>query len=229
MDSLSVSEALAFVRARYDEIAFNNTDMISNPAMDDRNFEATLLKLLPEAITSVHLEAPSYLMEGESQDASHINITTYTGKNYVLVELNDPEDVDGNALPVLRLVSLKASDSDITVNTAIPEDSPEGRMQLNPYTQGTYDNPKLVALSASSRYNCRYMYYSKKTETASISFTISVFFEQQVPITQGGVSVFRVSSKLHEAVLNRLTAMMLETYGDQRAQTFYQKAAYYMK
>ena len=43
-----LSDAISFVRARLDEIAFNQDDMIS-AAQDDRNLDTTVERLLPEA------------------------------------------------------------------------------------------------------------------------------------------------------------------------------------
>ena len=45
---LYLSKAIEFVRARMDELSFDNDDMIV-PAEDDRNFDVTVEKLLPEA------------------------------------------------------------------------------------------------------------------------------------------------------------------------------------
>ena len=47
---------------------------------------------------------------------------------------------------MLRLIAFKASDSPYVVCDPVPEYSAEGRMQLNPYTRGTSDRPRLVLL-----------------------------------------------------------------------------------
>ena len=61
-----LSDAIEFVRARMDELPFNNDDMIL-PAEDDRNFDNTVGKLLPEAAELVVRSAPANLLEPETE------------------------------------------------------------------------------------------------------------------------------------------------------------------
>ena len=54
---LYLSNAIEFVRSRMDELSYSNDDMIV-PADDDRNFDNTVEKLLPEAAEYTYLAAP---------------------------------------------------------------------------------------------------------------------------------------------------------------------------
>jgi hypothetical protein len=213
------ADAIPFVRARFDEIAADSSDNLASSAPDDRNLDNTIGLLLPEAIASVHLEAPYHTMEGKDAESPTIIIK---GK---VAEITLPG--------ALRLVSLKASDSSVTLTSVIPEASPEGRMQLNEYLRGTPDRPGLVLMQDSTKETPHLKYYSTsgtldQEQKDAATFDIKVFPVPSLTEAEGDGYYF-ISSKLKNAVLNRLTGMVLEVYGDQRSQSFYQKAALYMK
>lgn len=198
-----LSDAISFVRARLDEIAFNQDDMIS-AAQDDRNLDTTVERLLPEAAEVVFLSAPAHLLEAE---------TTETKQNqYGAVNIVPAGDF-------LRLVYVKASDSDIYVSNAVPFNSPEARMQEDKYTRGTPDAPVLVQGPSDSG-DTDFRYY-----TMTSHGSIKLAYIKMPQIASGTIFCPRL---LTEAVLNELTAKILETYNDQRAQLFHQKATTYL-
>ncbi len=200
-----LSNAISFVRARLDEIAFNQDDMIS-AAQDDRNLDTTVERLFPEAAEVVFLSAPAHLLEAE---------TTETKQNqYGAVNIVPAGDF-------LRLVYVKASDSDIYVSNAVPFNSPEARMQEDKYTRGTPDAPVLVQGPSDSAYVTEFHYYSMTSTPGSIRLA----YIKKPEIVDGEIFCPRL---LSEAVFNELTAMVLETYGDQRAQLFHQKVTTYL-
>ncbi len=222
---LYLSEAIEFVRARMDELSYNNDDMIV-PADDDRNFDNTVEKLLPEAAEFVYRAAPAGLLEPQGEIAVPAPGTQVAGilssalrqDGSIAVTI----DLDGG---FLRMVSFKAGDSDIYVTGTVPHDSPQARMQANPYTRGTYDAPVIVERKTPRRLHLAY--YSVRNRANAPGFIIEKINKPYYSEDEGGKSIFSPDF-LSLAVLNRLTGMVLETYGStQQAQAFYQKSATY--
>lgn len=197
-----LSDAISYVRARLDEIAFNQDDMIG-AEQDDRNLDTTVERLLPEAVKVVVLSAPAHLLEPDT-------IKTQVADNIAVIVI--VEDF-------LRMVYMKATDSDIYVASAVPFNSPEARMQENLYTRGTPDAP--VVVQRPMRTYAVHLTYYTMLEAGSVDLAYI-----KTPKVEDG-EIF-CPSLLTEAVLNELTAQVLETYNDQRAQLFHQKVTTYL-
>lgn len=202
---MQVSSAIAFVRARMDEIAFEQGDMIP-VAQDDRNLDTTIERLLPEAVRVVVLSAPVHLLDAEVIETKQ--------NQYGVVNLVPTQSF-------IRLVYIKASDSEVYVSSAVPFNSPEARMQTNEYTKGTPDAPVVVAGPSNSLYDTEFNYYSMGNTPGSIELAYI-----KKPVLENN-EIFCVK-RLEEAVLNELTAQVLEVYNDQRAQIYRQKVTTYL-
>lgn len=153
---LTIGEAREFVRARLDELAAQASDMLLD-AIDDRNLDNTIDKLLEDAVTYIHLAAPASLMEGPILTEGNFLPGDLSVTNRVLeidTALSDIED------DILRMISFQCGDSDIKLTEAFYEDSPEARMQLNQYIQGQPDSPALVRLDDSPNFKPHYKYYT---------------------------------------------------------------------
>lgn len=212
--NLALSTAIAFVRSRMDEIAFNPGDMI-DASLDDRNLETTVEKLLPESAEAIILSAPAGMLEPE--------YTYSVGVQDSLPAVFDSAVLSSGALRMvvndasfLRLVSFKASDSVIYVTEPVPYDSPEARMQQNPYVRGTKDEPTIVRRDLSND-KIELIYYTASSRAFEFSYIGK-------PELSGSPATMFCPIQLETAVLNYLTGKVLETYGDQRSQSFYQKA-----
>lgn len=221
---LYLSDAIEFVRARMDELSFNNDDMIS-PADDDRNFDTTVEKLLPEAAEFIDRAAPANLLEPEKS----ISVPSVGSE---VDGIESSELMEDGSIRVnislesgfLRAVNFICSDSDIYITRPVPFDSPEARMQTNPYVRGTYDAPVLVERKEPGRVVLTY--YSVKDMENVPGF---VLYKIDKPSYADDNSIF-CPDFLGPAVLNRLTGMVLDTYKEnQHAQTFYQKSLSYIE
>jgi hypothetical protein len=221
---LTLSKSISFVRARIDEIAYNQDDMIL-AALDDRNLDTTIEQLLPESAEVVFRSVPVQMLEPEVEfdsstatpgdyTQSGVNsINHITGENHVDVEL------DGGA-KLLRLVYFSAADSPIVVTSAVPFNSPLARQQSNPYVRGTYDAPVLVQRNLANG-GVRLYYFG--TEDAAISFG---YIRKSVYRTDEQLNKYIFCPReLENNVLNILTGKILETYGDNRSELFYKKAS----
>ena len=221
---LYLSDAIEFVRARIDELPYSNDDMIS-PADDDRNFDNTVEKILPEAAETIIMAAPAELLEPETE--------VYCDPEGVVPSPVSDLSIEGGVMRFsvsletrfLRLVSFVSKDSGIYVVHPVPFDSPTARMQLDSYVRGTYDSPILVERKAPGK--MEYTYYSAKRADGS-PFIFS-FINSPTYASENEVKAVFCPHPLELAVLNWLTARVLEAYGDQRSQQFYQKANSYLQ
>jgi len=207
MTTITPAVAVALVRKNLDELDPNGSVMYDtdNNNGDNASLDNTIKRMLPEAINMVHLAAPVQLLEGKNGTITSPSVTdgvlSFSTTNF------------------LRLVSFKASDSDIVLTDAIPEASPEGRKQLNPYIRGRYDRPRLVRLQAKDSFK----YYSLKDSTAAAD-AVSIFLVVEEQTYNADAVSYEISYRLRQNIIDCLTAKVMETYNDQRAQTFYQKA-----
>lgn len=146
MFTITPAYAVERVRKNLDEQGLNESLMYADENTDNASLDSLVSKSLPEAINAVHRAAPAYLLEGK--DTEPLSCT---------IEDNVLEfSVEGK---ILRLAAFQAADSEIVVTDPIPEDSPEGRKQLNPYIRGTYDNPRLVKMQGADS-PALFKYYS---------------------------------------------------------------------
>lgn len=161
MTRLEVTAAVRAVRKNMDEMRFNASD-IYGPT-DNDELDDIIRKTIPEAINAVNRAVPPALLQGitvrpEWSETRQGQTTWKSDFAYM--------DVHGHTLhftiddDCLRIVALRAIDSPVTVTGEVAEDSPEGRMQLNPYTRGTFDSPVLVRNQIHRTGMTSYSYFS---------------------------------------------------------------------
>lgn len=221
--NLSISEAKLFVKARMDELAQTNSDMLVD-ANDERNLGLTIEKLLPEAIVAVHLSAPASLLEGPIIDQDSTGIVTSLNNRVISIDFGAEAITD--KINLLRLISFKCGDG-IAISEEFPEDSPQGRMQQNEYVKGQPDEPVLIRKAGSSNYHPHYLYYSTDLGSTDLGFSLE-YYPLPIPTfdNTSGETVFFISPSLKHNILNHLTAMVLATYGmNDKAKYFFERAA----
>ena len=102
-------------------------------------------------------------------------------------------------------------------------------MQLNPYTRGTSDRPRLVLLQGKVEdYLSSFRYYSIEHSFAAPEQAIERF--EYIPMyhyKKDGPDSYRVAENVIENVINYLTAIMLATYNSSdKAAYFFTKAGF---
>lgn len=226
MTTISASNALQLVRKNLDELDPNGSVMYedangSTAAFgDNRSLDDTVFRCLPEAINAVHLAAPVALLEGES--------ATITGPSIANKVLSFNI---GSGSRYLRLVAFKASDSPIVVTDTILEASAEGRKQLNAVIRGSKDRPRLVVMQDGGA-DPSFKYYTTDVASESAASAVSLFkYVKEQTYTantesQGVITyaTYNISRRLQQNIIDCCTAMVLDIFGDQRAQAFYNKA-----
>lgn len=143
MVTLTKENAIKAVRKNLDEQEWNPSQMYGE-SEDNAELDRIIERTIPEAIDAVNLAAPVVALE--ATDSSFVEEGVIDG---VLSFRTDK--------PVLRFVSMRAADSEVVIADAIPENSPEGRKQLNKYVRGTNDNPVMVMRSGTRNH---FKYYS---------------------------------------------------------------------
>lgn len=215
MYSLTVKGAFAYVRRAIDELttAEEIGHLVDPDAIDlHRLVEGAMV----EAVVKAYSLAPSHILEGE---------TAVEGKDYEL-ELKDKVVTISMLTPTARVVSVQCNDSEVILSDLIPENSAEGRKQLNKYIRGTYDDPRLVLLKQWNGDNMpRMRYYTTTKELKDLDFTIEFL---PYPVLEEGV--VKVASRLEYVVLNFIVALVLDSFKEfEAADRFRVKAKEYME
>lgn len=220
MTSLLITDAVELVRKNLDELDPNGSIMFQDENGsaaehgDNASLDDVVRRSLPEAINDVQLAAPTQLLEGEEVTASGPAVSEDGILSFSLPE----------GSKFLRLVAFRAADSGIVVTDPLPEASPEGRKQLNKYVRGRYDRPRLVLLQGRHT-EPAFKYYSMKDgydgAAADAIAQLSIVEEQFYASDATG---YLISRRLRQNIIDLLTAKVMETRGDQLAQSYYQKA-----
>lgn len=220
MVTITTTEAINLVRKNLEELDTNSSQMFDSENYDNEALDTIIKRTLPEAINAVHLGAPVILLEGKAATlASGTAISTDGVLSFSLA----------SGSKYLRLVAFRAADSAIVVTDTIAEASPEGRKQLNVHVRGRYDRPRLVLLQGRHT-EPAFKYYTLRIPASYESdpaSAVSLFTYVEEQIYADSATGYDVSRRLRQNALDCLTAMVMEIYSDQRAQSFYQKANIY--
>lgn len=228
MIQLSISAAHAYVRKVLDELtSVEELGMLVSP--DSMDLHKLVEGFIVEAAVRVHSTAPSHLLDGITGQIDTDYKVEPTGKVLTITMEKD----------CVRIVSIKAKDSDHVVCNLIPEDSAEGRMQLNSYLRGTYDDPRAVLMKNwAGDYLPAVKYYSlkdelekDKPETAANEAGDTeepIVKVEYIPYPVIDETIIMVSPRLEYNVLNEVAAMVLDAVNEsQKAQLYRAKAQNY--
>lgn len=195
MIQLSVSAACVYVRRILDELtSVEDIGMLASPDAVDlhRIVEGSVV----EAVYRTHSAAPSLLIDGvKAEDDDYTAELDNDG--VITITLNKD---------VCRIASVQTDDSNIVVSDLIPEDSAEGRKQLNTHVRGVPDDPRLVLCKVwADNHKPVLRYYSTDAKTLpEITMTY-------VPYPVIEETIVLICPRLEYAVLNEIAAMVLDS------------------
>ena len=197
MYQLSVGAAYAYTRKCMDEMySIESEDMAV--VSDDLNLRKQVESVIIEAVIKVHKNAASILLEGKEAVYGVSHNLEFDSKGEGVITITMLEDT-------LRIISVKAKDSDIVVCNFVAEDSTEGRKQLNKYVRGIPDDPRIVIMQkGAADYRPILKYYTSE-EKGSDAITLTY-----IPYPTIEETMVSVSPKLEYAVLNEIVAMILD-------------------
>lgn len=136
MKKLSIEEIVQKVRTKYDEIALNESGMVGDT--DDSDFDTIVKSCISDAYRFVVNNADLSMLEGKQITDGKLEI--------------DSNLVGHVALPVdfLRGLTFRLSSWQSSASDIITEDTPEYRMQSDPYACGTYQHPVAAIVHTST-------------------------------------------------------------------------------
>ncbi len=208
MFQLSIEAALAFVRKAMDEItSVEDIGVLADP--DALDLKKLVRESIVEAVVMTHSQAPAYLLDGKSAD------------DVISMSVSDKVMSISFGAEALRVISVKASDSNVIVTEFIPQDSAEGRMQLNKYVRGVPDDPRVVieqVWGEDGNHRPQLKYYTVGDDNNA---SVDIKYVPYPIITDG--SMVEICPRLEYAVLNELTAMVLEILNEHDKASLYRK------
>ena len=221
MLNIHVNDAIAAVRKNLDEQNWNPS-MMYGQSEDNAELDSMIALTIPEAIRSIHAEAPSSMMEGKVLDnTSNLDIDVEAK----VLDIDFRVTGTGAINDVFRLISFKCSDSRVLLNDVFYENSPMARAQLNPYVRGTKDKPVMVQMGDSAPLAPHYRYYTTEESSSDVNFRLEYFPEPTLHSATGQSDYYEISTRLYDATIYQLTAMVLANYGENDKAGYFQTLA----
>lgn len=232
MYQLSISAACTYVRRALDELtSVEEIGMLVSP--DAVDIHKLVEGAIVEAAVKVHELAPAIMIEGKKGEK---NTTDQDGKTVVKdYKTSEKDGVMTITMEkeTVRIASIQASDSEVVVCEFVPEDSAEGRKQLNKYVRGVPDDPRVVLQKAwAGDHKPILKYYTlgekkKDEDEQEIAHTIDLYY---VPYPKIDETIVEISPALEYAVLNEIVAMVLESLNEhEKANLYREKSVNYMQ
>lgn len=216
MYPLTVKSAHAYVRKAIDELlSTEDLGMLIEP--DSINLHRLVEGFIVEAVIKTYSIAPTILLDG---------VMAQQGSDFS-IELKDGVVTISMLVPTSKILSVKCVDSDYILSDMVPENSAEGRKQLNKYVRGTYDDPRLVLLKQWNGDHQPKMKYYTTTKAKVEDVTFDIEFLPYPELVEG---VVEIAPRVEYAVLNQIVAMVLDSYKEAEwAERFRTKSKEYME
>lgn len=214
MYKLTIKSATNYVKKVLDELdSSEDTGMLFSH--DDLNLRKLVEGFIVEAVIGIHSKAKSYWVDG---------VKAKQDEDYNIEVSGDVVEIK-MLKPTLRIVSVKMGDSDKVVTELLTEDSPEGRMQLNPFIKGRYDSPKVVLQKEWSADHLPIIrYYSLRIEDEVPPMSM-----EYIPYPEIYEQFVLISARLEQPTLDMLVSLILESYSEhEKAEIYKQKAQEYI-
>ena len=203
MKTYSIDHLIHEVRLKYDEFSSNGCDMIS--FQDDNDMDAVILSCIPPAYKFVILNAENSILEGKNAE----NISELTIDDDLVGHITLPNDF-------LRGITLRLSSWKSSASNIIDENSPEYRMQSDPYTCGTFQCP-VVALVHTAKGKELEFFKAKTKDDAIRSFV----YVADLPTEFSEVFI---PERISEAFIYYVAALTATTFRDDVANDFFKIA-----
>lgn len=203
MKTLSIDEIINKVRTKYDEIALNESNMMDT-TNDDLNFNTVIKSCIGDAYRFVVYNADLSMLEGKQLTDSKLEID-----ENLIGRIKLPDDFLRGL--TFRLSSWQSSSRDI-----ITEESPEYRMQSDPYACGTYQNPIVAIVHTASGREIEF-YKAKSTEDKLKSFLY-------MPSLNEGSEYVEIPDQVLEAFIYYVAGLTATTFREDVANDFFKVA-----
>lgn len=136
MKKYTISQVVEAVRTKYDEIKLNESDMLG--ATDDSDMDTIIRSCISDAYRFVINAADLSMLEGKQLTGAALTID-----GDLIAHVSLPDDF-------LRGITFRLSSWQSAASDIITEDTPEYRMQSDPYACGTWQHPVAALVHTSS-------------------------------------------------------------------------------
>ena len=202
MKTYSIDQIIDSVRKKYEEIDANESGMYGTT--DDANFNAVVKSCIADAYRLVILSAESSMLEGKQLANAKLTVD-----ENLVGHVSLPSDFLRGV--TVRLSSWQSSPSDI-----ITEDTPQYRMQSDPYACGTSQMPVAALVHTASGREMEL--YKAKASTDTIKSFV------YIPLWQEGSASVEIPEQLANAFIYYVAALSATSLREDVANDFFKVA-----
>lgn len=202
MKTYRVEQIVSLVRTKYDEIGLNESGMIGGT--DESDFDRIVKSCISDAYRFVINNADTSMLEGKQmEDAGLVIGDDLVGR----VKLPDE---------FMRGITFRLSSWQSSSGNIITEDTPEYRMQSDPYACGTYQNP-VTAIVHTRDGRFLELYKARTKEDTLMSFVY-------VPSWNPSSEEVSIPDQLSDAFIYYVAGLTATTYREDVANDFFKVA-----
>lgn len=200
MKKYTIDNIVSLVRVKLDEIGLNESEMSGNDE-DNKNLDTVIKSCISEAYKMVYLMADVTMIEGKDNSGASLAIDSN-----LVGRVSVPSDF-------IRLVGIRLSSWSSSKSTAVPEDSPEYRMQSNRWICGSPSQP-VVALVNGNNGRVLELYKANSTGDTLKSFVY-------VPSVSDSATSIEMSEQLSGAFIYFVAGLTMVTFREDVADNFF--------
>lgn len=207
MKRLTIDQITDAVRIKYDEQSSCCDEMIVYP--DDFDMNAVIMSNVAAAYRFVMLNAESSLLEGKQIK----DTDSFTIDDKMVGHIPLPDDF-------LRGITIRLSSWDSSASDIIEENSPEYRMQSDPYACGNHQHP-VVALVHTVKGKELELYKARTRQDTLRSFVYVPLLSEDAVY---GTDDIQIPEQLSEPLIYYIAALTATTFREDVANDFFKVA-----
>lgn len=202
MKTYTISQVVEAVRVKLDEAKLNESEMLG--ATDDSDMDNLIRSCINDAYRFVINSADLSMLEGKQLTGAVLTID-----DDLIGHVSLPEDF-------LRGITFRLSSWQSAASDIITEDSPEYRMQSDPYACGTWQHPVAALVHTTSGRKIE-LYKAKSTGDSLKSFVYA-------PQWDKGSENVDVPDQLAESFIYYVAGLTATTFREDVANDFFKVA-----
>ena len=202
MKTYTISQVVEAVRTKYDEIKPNESDIIGDT--DDSDMDILIRSCINDAYRFVINAADLSMLEGKQLSDAVLTID-----DDMIAHVSLPDDF-------LRGISLRLSSWQSAASDIITEDTPEYRMQSDPYACGTWQHPVAALVHTSTGREVE-LYKAKSSNDSLRSFIYA-------PRWDSSSESIEIPDQLSEAFIYYVAGLTATTLREDVANDFFKVA-----
>lgn len=202
MKTFTIQDVIDKVRTKYDEIALNESDMMDDA--DDADIDTVIRSCIADAYRFVINAADLSMLEGKQPESAALTIGTD-----MIAHVPLPDDF-------LRGITFRLSSWQSAASAIITEDTPEYRMQSDPYACGTWQHPVAALVHTATGREVE-LYKAKASSDTLRSFVYA-------PAWDASSTSVPVPDQLAEAFIYYVAGLTATSFREDVANDFFKVA-----